>query len=96
MTKLLVVGLGGFLGAISRYLIHGGMARILPASVLPAGTLMANGLGCLLIGLITGFAEVRGVLSDELRLLLVVGFLGSLTTFPRSGMTRWFICGSSR
>ena len=46
----------------------------------PAGTLLVNASGCLLIGLVLGLGEARGALSREVRLLVVTGFLGSYTT----------------
>jgi CrcB protein len=51
----------------------------------PIGTWFVNITGCLLIGLILGFAEVRDSLPREARLLLVTGFLGSYTTFSAFG-----------
>lgn len=52
---------------------------------LPVGTYFVNITGCLLIGLILGYAEARDSLSREARLLLVTGFLGSYTTFSAFG-----------
>ena len=47
----------------------------------PAGTLVVNVTGSLLIGLLAGLAESRAVFGPEVRLLLVTGFLGGYTTF---------------
>jgi CrcB protein len=52
---------------------------------LPVGTLLVNLSGCLLIGLVLGFAEARDSFPREARLLLVTGFLGSYTTFSAFG-----------
>jgi CrcB protein len=77
MKSLVLVGLGGFCGAICRYLIAVGMSRLLTAPVIPFGTLLANVLGCMIAGMLleTLARESQG------GLFLLVGFLGSLTTF---------------
>ncbi len=81
MLNILLVGLGGFCGSISRYLISLGIQRIVSHSWLPYGTMTVNILGCLLIGLLGGLADIRQIISVETRLLLMVGFLGGFTTF---------------
>ncbi len=52
---------------------------------LPIGTYFVNITGCLLIGLVLGYAEARDTLPNHMRLLLVTGFLGSYTTFSAFG-----------
>lgn len=81
MLKLLLVGFGGFCGSISRYLVSIGIRSVVSHSWLPYGTIAVNVLGCFLIGLLSGLAEVRQIISIETRLLLMVGFLGGFTTF---------------
>jgi CrcB protein len=81
MIKLLLVGIGGFCGSISRYLVSIGIQRVVSHTWLPYGTMAVNILGCLLIGLLAGLDEARQFLSIETRLLLIVGFLGGFTTF---------------
>ena len=81
MLNILLVGLGGFCGSISRYLVSIGIQRIISHSWLPYGTLTVNILGCLLIGVLGGLADMRQIISVETRLLLMVGFLGGFTTF---------------
>lgn len=75
---------GAVAGAPLRYFV----GTRLPAGNwggLPAGTLLVNLSGCLLIGLVLGYSESRDALSREARLLLVTGFLGSYTTFSAFG-----------
>ena len=82
MTQLLLVGLGGFTGAIGRYLVSSGMQRLISASQLPYGTLLVNVVGCAVIGALGGWAEARQLqISVGLRLFLFVGVLGGFTTF---------------
>lgn len=84
MQSLLAVGLGGFVGAVSRYALTGWMQLRFPA-FRPAGTLLVNVLGCLLIGLLMGWVTHKPTLSEPLRLFLITGILGSLTTFSTFG-----------
>ncbi len=79
MLKILYVGLGGFAGAVARYFIQTHLPHR-PGSY-PWGTFLVNIAGCLLIGIIYGIAEKNKVMTHELRLLLVIGFCGSFTTF---------------
>lgn len=81
MLKLLLVGTGGFLGSVSRYIISGVVYRIMGNPYFPYGTLAVNIAGCLLIGLLAGLADIRQLLNPELRLLIFIGFLGGFTTF---------------
>jgi len=80
LRTILIVGLGGFLGSISRFLLALGVNRMFQ-TVLPIGTLAVNVLGCLLIGMIYSLAEQKNILSPELRIFLSVGFCGGFTTF---------------
>jgi len=81
MKNLLLVGAGGFAGAIGRYLVGGWVQGLARGSSFPYGTFAVNMLGCLVIGLLGGLAEHRSALSPEMRLLLMVGLLGGFTTF---------------
>jgi fluoride exporter len=81
MTIILLVGSGGFLGAAARYLLGGWVQRLLNNSSFPYGTLAVNVLGCLLIGILAGLAESRGVLTSQSRAFLLIGVLGGFTTF---------------
>ncbi len=86
MSKILIIGLGGFLGSVLRYGAGEVMGRI-PCSVCPPlGTLFVNALGCLLIGLLAGLAEGRGFFALEARLFLLIGLLGGFTTFSAFGL----------
>lgn len=84
LSKLLIIGLGGFLGAIARYLASGWAQRLTPGAY-PVGTLLVNALGCLLIGAAMGALEDRGGLPPMIRLGAVTGFLGAFTTFSTFG-----------
>jgi len=84
MVKLLTIGLGGFAGAVARYLLSGLAYRVWPTSF-PVGTLAVNVLGCLLIGAAMALVGDGRLISPNARLLLLVGLLGSFTTFATFG-----------
>ena len=81
MRNLIIVGAGGFCGAILRYLISGGVQRWSQSVDFPYGTLAVNLMGCMIIGMLTRLDEVRSILSPELRFLIMIGLLGAFTTY---------------
>lgn len=84
MDKLLIIGVGGFLGAIARYGISGLVHRHYDGRF-PLGTLTVNVLGCFVIGALMTLVEERHFFNPELRAFLMVGLLGSMTTFSTLG-----------
>jgi CrcB protein len=80
IKTLLLIGTGGFLGSISRFLASRFIQNIFP-SAFPFGTFLVNISGCFLIGLIYGFSEKSSLVSSEWKMFLAVGFCGGFTTF---------------
>lgn len=80
MEKLLSVAIGGAAGALARYGTVVAYQRFAP-STFPLAILTVNVLGSLLFGLIWAYAEDRDWISENMRLLVLTGFLGSFTTF---------------
>ena len=80
MVKILLVMLGGGLGALSRYEITLIAAKYIDSRI-PWGTLFANLIGCLLIGVAFALAERSAAFPPAARLFFMTGFLGGLTTF---------------
>jgi len=78
--KILLVMLGGSLGALSRYAI-GLLAVKWWGPRFPWGTLAVNLVGCFLIGWLFALSGRVRLLTPEVRLLLITGYLGALTTF---------------
>lgn len=76
----MIVGLGGFIGTVARFLISR-YFQVNVASVFPWSTFVVNIVGCLLIGIIYGISEKGDFLSSEIRLFLTVGICGGFTTF---------------
>ena len=81
MRNLLFVGIGGFLGAILRYLVSGYIQDLSHRIDFPYGTLAVNVVGCFLIGALSQLVELQFEITAEVRLLLMVGVLGSFTTY---------------
>ena len=80
MKHLLLIGIGGFFGSIARYLVSK-LNITWSFHDIPMGTLTANVVGSLIIGILLGvFMRVEAPFTN-LRLLLVVGFCGGFTTF---------------
>ena len=96
MNNLLIIGLGGFFGAVLRYLVSGAVQDWFRNVHFPYGTLVVNIIGCLLIGLFTTVAESRGLFSAQVRSFIFIGLLGAFTTFSTfSNDTLGLIRGSA-
>jgi len=91
MPKILLVGIGGFAGAICRYLIYEATLFFYKGAWLPLGTLTVNISGCLFIGFLGGVSETREIFTPEIRALVFIGFLGSFTTFSTFGYEIFFL-----
>ena len=91
MRNLLLVGGGGFLGSVARYLLGGLVLHSTGAARFPYSTLVINVTGCLAIGALSGFAERAGMFTPATRLFLITGFLGGYTTFSAFGYETFFL-----
>jgi len=78
VEALLLIGAGGFIGAILRYLVGGWVQN--GFSTFPVGTLAVNFIGSFLLGLIMYASEYRGIFPEETRIFLTIGILGAFTT----------------
>ncbi len=81
MGTFLLIGLGGFLGAIMRYALSDYVQSWSKITQFPLGTLVVNLVGCLLIGALAQLAEARNIFTPETSSLVFLGFLGAFTTF---------------
>lgn len=88
MRSLFLIGLGGFAGAVARYLLD---ARVATATGggFPWGTLAINVSGSFAIGLLFALITERAALPAEWRAPLMIGFLGSYTTFSTLTLESW-------
>ena len=79
LAAVLAISAGASIGALLRWLLALRLNGLLPS--LPLGTLAANLLGGFLIGLAIGWIDRHPELPPQVRLFIVTGFLGGLTTF---------------
>ncbi len=79
MSKLLLIGLGGAIGAVVRY-VFSGIDYKFSGGVFPVSTIVVNLLGSLVIGFLWGMFEMVAV-SSNVRMFIFIGILGGFTTF---------------
>lgn len=79
MLNAIVVGLGGFIGAVCRYLI--GLIQVNEVTTFPIKTFLINVIGCIVIGSITVAVANNNSINPQLVLFLKVGLCGGFTTF---------------
>lgn len=85
MYRIFLVGIGGFVGSVLRYLASGVVQDLSKSVAFPYGTLAVNVIGCFAIGFLSYLAESRGLFTAESRALVFVGILGGFTTFSTFG-----------
>ena len=85
MKHVLFVAAGGALGAATRFLVSNAIQKRFAETSFPFGTLTVNVVGCFLIGCFLRSLDSTPIQSQELKLFLVSGFLGALTTFSTFG-----------
>lgn len=106
IKNILLVGLGGGLGSMARYLCQRWMLMIYPHSF-PFGTFAVNMIGCFLIGIFWGISFRSFAINESWKLLLMTGICGGFTTFSaftlegiglireeKSGLFLLYIAGS--
>ena len=84
MTQILFVGIGGFVGSVTRFLLAG-LVQGATAGVFPFGTLVVNVTGCVAIGGLSELLEARPFMTGDARAFLIIGLLGGFTTFSAFG-----------
>ena len=85
---LLFIAVGGAFGAVSRYLVQG-WVQDFAGGRFPWGTLAVNVSGSFALGLVFALAMDRAILAPEIRVPLMVGFIGSYTTFSTLMLESW-------
>ena len=83
--KIFLVGTGGFIGSVLRYVLGGVAQQLTRSESFPYGTLAVNLIGCLAIGCLAELAETRGFFTSESRAFVFIGLLGGFTTFSAFG-----------
>ncbi len=80
ISNYLIIGLGGFFGAVSRYIVALWIGQRW-GRIFPLGTFVINISGSFLIGLLMSLFTEKFMVNPQIRLFLVIGFLGAFTTF---------------
>ena len=93
MSIYLAIAAGGSLGAVSRYWMSASTYQWLGQGF-PYGTLMVNLLGSLVMGFLSVLLVHRFHVSEEIRIGLLAGFLGSFTTFSTFAMDTLQLAGN--
>lgn len=83
MNNIFLVGVGGFIGSVLRYLVSVYLHQ--SNKDFPYGTLVVNVIGCFVIGFLTHLAETHGMFEENTRNFMFVGILGGFTTFSSFG-----------
>ena len=96
VIRLFSIGLGGFVGAILRYLVSGWVQDRSGSIAIPFGTAAVNLSGCFIIGILTFLVESRSYFSVETRAFVLIGLLGSFTTFSTFGSETLMLIRSGR
>ena len=94
MYTLLLVGIGGFIGAILRYVLGGWIQNSFVN--FPVGTLVINTTGSFFIGLIMFLSEYQGLFSEDTRIFLTIGILGGYTTLSTFGYESFRLLDDSK
>ena len=85
---ILLVGAGGFFGAITRYLVDGWVTQVLGPQF-PWGTMVINVSGSFVLGLLFALAIDRTALPAAIRGPILIGFIGAYTTFSTLTLESW-------
>jgi len=80
MANYFIIGLGGFLGAVARYTVALWIGQKW-GRIFPLGTFVVNISGCFFISLLMSLFTEKFMVSPQVRLFLIIGFLGAYTTF---------------
>ncbi|OVE74757.1 hypothetical protein BVX97_06550 [bacterium E08(2017)] len=91
MKHLLIVGFGGFIGAIIRYKLSGFIMHHNQDMKFPLGTFAVNVTGCLVAGILMGISIKHNAFSETHKLLLFTGILGGFTTFSAFGVDTLYL-----
>jgi CrcB protein len=91
---ILLVGIGGFIGAILRYVLGGWIQNSFVN--FPVGTLTINTIGSFFLGLIMYLSEYQGLFSNQTRIFLTIGILGAFTTLSTFGYESFRLLDDSK
>jgi CrcB protein len=79
LPRFALVALGGLVGSLARYWLAGTVQNLADHDF-PSGTLVVNIIGSFVVGLVMSLSLDRGLVNEEVRILLTTGFCGGFTT----------------
>lgn len=85
IRTLLLIGLGGGIGSVFRYLTSIIVQKYY-ASIFPLATLITNVVGCFLIGIAISLLEKNNLVNSNIKWFFITGFCGGYTTFSTFGI----------
>jgi CrcB protein len=87
--NLILIGVGGFFGAIARYLVDGWVSGSTKIGAFPLGTFIINISGAFTLGLLFALAMEKASIDPRIRGPVMIGFLGAYTTFSTLMLESW-------
>ena len=91
MIQVILVGLGGALGAVLRYMLSGWVLHHGVNLRFPLGTFAVNMLGCFVVGVLGGLAVKYDLFASNTRLFLFTGIVGGFTTYSAFGLETFYL-----
>lgn len=85
IKHVLLVGIGGFIGSVARYLSAVIVYKFCDPVNFPFATLFVNFVGCFIIGMAGDLLSPSRPPHPDLRIFLIVGILGGFTTYSAFG-----------
>ena len=86
---VILIGVGGFFGAIARYLVDGWVSGITKVGAFPLGTFVINLSGAFALGLLFALALEKAAIDPRIRGPVMIGFIGAYTTFSTLMLESW-------
>lgn len=86
---IVLIGVGGFFGAISRYLVDGWVSGMTKGGAFPLGTFVINLSGAFALGVLFALALEKAAIDPRIRGPIMIGFIGAYTTFSTLMLESW-------
>ena len=95
MNILIIIFLGGGTGAVSRHIL-GNLVNQFFSLTMPYGTIAVNLIGAFLIGSLYCLISSKVLINEQLKVFLIIGFLGGFTTFSSFNLDFYNLISSEK